>query len=169
MSPNRVEGLCTISAFCHCMINPILANVWNPCMGWGRGGGVKLTPHSIFEIWRSNVTCYTFLERSRSLSKESAILFAHLQKLGALFAKKTYKAKKCSIFFKIRLVIHFLKAIVIDIFCYTLSFRICKNICKISNNLGNNQEKKKYAFLLHWSVLQKKLCKILLIFLSNFA
>ena len=54
------------------------------------------------------VTCYTFLKSYRALSKESAKVFKHLQKLGALFAKKAYKAKKCSTFFQ-------------NMTCYTLS------------------------------------------------
>ena len=65
----------------------------------------------VSEVRRSNVTFYTFFKSSRALSKESAKIFAHLQKLEA------YIAKKCSkffFFFKIWLVIHFLQALAIQ-------------------------------------------------------
>ena len=126
-------------------LNPILANVWNPCMGWG--GGQIDPPPSVSEVWRLNVTCFTFLNSSRALSKESAKIFAHLQKLGSLFAKKAYIAKKCLKFFFSK---YDLLYIFFDIAIQNMQ-KYLQNI-KQPRKYSRNQ---KYAFPLHWSMLQK--------------
>ena len=110
-----------------------------------------IPPPSKSHVWCPNMTNDTSLESSCALLLESAKKFANLQKLNFFIAKSSYIAK---MFAKTKFVQKIKKWYIFDK-PLTVSFQICKNFCKILNNLNFNQEKQKCANFL-WQVVCKK-------------
>jgi len=96
------------------------------------------------------MTIFTSLERSCALLLESAKRFANLQKLSFFIAKSSYIVKMFAKKFmqKMKTLYIFKKPL-------TMPFQICKNVCKILNNLIFNQEKLKMCKFPLTGCLQK--------------